>query len=204
MATPTMKCLVCERGDLEMNESRRQIEVDGKLVDVPFRMHSCTECGTVQGLDEDLRFNARAMRRATKQVRNLLTGERVREIRKRLCLTQEQAATLFGGGPVAFSKYENDEISQSDSMDRLLWIVNENPWLVGELAERVNVSLSHDTFVLVQQSLVEYREEYMNTAKERVCNAHFAFDGFLRCHHSRIEKVYRPREGARTELRRAA
>ena len=38
-------------------------------------------------------------------------------IRKRLSLTQAQAARLMGGGDNAFSKYERGEITQSAAMN---------------------------------------------------------------------------------------
>jgi HTH-type transcriptional regulator / antitoxin MqsA len=41
-------------------------------------------------------------------------------------MTQGQAARLFGGGPVAFSKYENDDVAQSESMDNLLRLVRRS------------------------------------------------------------------------------
>lgn len=201
----TLKCPICEQGDLILNESRNSVEIDGKRVDVPFRAHSCAACGVVQGTDDDLRFNARAMRKSTKEVRGLLTGEQVRNLRQRLCLTQEQAAALFGGGPVAFSKYENDEISQSEAMDRLIWLAGENPWVVGELATRIGLTLSSDTSSLVQRSLFVYQEEYMSLANELVLNARVVFDGFSELQFaSNDEKIYLPNHGARTELRKAA
>ena len=38
-------------------------------------------------------------------------------------MTQGQTARLFSGGPVAFSKYENDDVAHSESMDNLLRLV---------------------------------------------------------------------------------
>ena len=53
----------------------------------------------------------------------LLSGEEIRSIRKKLDLTQQEAAKLFGGGINAFSKYENEEIVQAVSIDRLIRLV---------------------------------------------------------------------------------
>jgi HTH-type transcriptional regulator/antitoxin MqsA len=41
-------------------------------------------------------------------------------------MTQGQAAKLFGGGPVAFTKYENDDVMQSEAMDTLLRLVRRS------------------------------------------------------------------------------
>lgn len=64
-----------------------------------------------------------ATRSAFKVANNLLTGKTIREVRKMLDLTQHEAAKVFGGGLNAFSKYENEEIVQSFSMDRLIRLV---------------------------------------------------------------------------------
>ena len=82
-----------------------------------------------------MRFNARAMRAATKRLRKLLTGLEVRAIRERLGLTQAKAAELFGGGPVAFSKYESDDVAQSDAMNLLLRLVDLHPHLLEDIAQ---------------------------------------------------------------------
>jgi HTH-type transcriptional regulator/antitoxin MqsA len=55
-----------------------------------------------------------------KEVDGLLTGAQVRALRERLGINQSEAAKIFGGGLVAFSKYESDDVSQSEAMDKLL------------------------------------------------------------------------------------
>ena len=62
-----------------------------------------------------------------KKVDGLLTGSQVRSIRKSLGLNQAEAARVFGGGPVAFSKYENDDVTQSEAMDKLLRLASRLP-----------------------------------------------------------------------------
>jgi transcriptional regulator with XRE-family HTH domain len=61
-----------------------------------------------------------------KRVDGLLSGSQISEIRAKYKVTQAQAAKLFGGGPVAFSKYENDDVAQSAAMDNLLKLVEAN------------------------------------------------------------------------------
>jgi putative zinc finger/helix-turn-helix YgiT family protein len=48
------------------------------------------------------------------------TREAIKELRKRWGITQEKAGALFGGGKVAFCKYENGTIVPTQSMSRLL------------------------------------------------------------------------------------
>lgn len=141
MATD-LTCPVCGEGRLHLDQSESTTEIGGIEYKVPFHTHWCDGCASKIGLNEDLRFNARAMRQIRKKHIGLMTGEEVRACRKSLGLSQEQAAKLFGGGPVAFSKYENNEVTQSEAMDRLIWLVSKFPFLMPALADRVDVVLS--------------------------------------------------------------
>jgi HTH-type transcriptional regulator/antitoxin MqsA len=65
----------------------------------------------------------------------LLSGAEIAALRERYKLNQKQAARLFGGGPVAFSKYENDDVAHSEAMDKLLRLVlrsEESFWALVE------------------------------------------------------------------------
>jgi HTH-type transcriptional regulator/antitoxin MqsA len=66
----------------------------------------------------------------------LLTGAEILALRKRYGLTQPQAARLFGGGPVAFSKYENDDVAHSEAMDKLLRLVLRSETAFWELVDQ--------------------------------------------------------------------
>jgi len=176
--TADVACVVCGEGKLHLEESERTTEIDGVAYTVPFCTHWCAACGTKQGLNEDLRFNARAMRQLRKKHCGLLTGEEVRACRKKLGLNQDQAAKLFGGGPVAFSKYENDEIAQSDAMDTLIWIVAMNPGLMIALAERRNISLPASAIVVLEKMQVNVSEEYFLNASASVEYTNHALEGF--------------------------
>ncbi|MCY4223672.1 MAG: type II toxin-antitoxin system MqsA family antitoxin [Bacteroidetes bacterium] len=57
----------------------------------------------------------------------ILLPEQIREIRKALCLSQEQAGKLLGGGPSAFTKYETGLQKPSASMNSLLRILDVYP-----------------------------------------------------------------------------
>ena len=132
---PKEFCPFCDGTNLSVVDSHARHDVDGQSVNVPARSHACADCGAVFGNGADMRFNARAMRAATKRLRKLLTGLEVRAIRERLGLTQAKAAELFGGGPVAFSKYESDDVAQSDAMNLLLRLVDLHPHLLEDIAQ---------------------------------------------------------------------
>lgn len=149
-------CIMCDSDRVHLNERERDVSLDGIGLKVSVRMHWCESCGSEMTLNEDLRFNARAMRQLRKKHYGLLTGQEVRAIRKRLQLSQEQAALIFGGGPVAFSKYENDEVSQSEAMDRLIWLVGNFPQLVTALATKAKVELSLRGDLLVAKHQIQF------------------------------------------------
>lgn len=54
-------------------------------------------------------------------------AERVRSVRKRLKLTQEEAGRIIGGGRRAFQKYESGRTPPSDAAVGLLEILDRHP-----------------------------------------------------------------------------
>jgi HTH-type transcriptional regulator / antitoxin MqsA len=93
----------------------------------------CTVCG-------ELEFETpESARGFFEQVTVLQQQERVRQaselraIRKRLKLTQRQAAELFGGGANAFSDYERGAARPARSTVLLLHLLDHHPELLQEL-----------------------------------------------------------------------
>ena len=54
-----------------------------------------------------------------------MTPDRIRAIRERLRLTQEEAGALLGGGPRAFTKYESGSMRPRAAMSNLLRVLEE-------------------------------------------------------------------------------
>ena len=120
-------CPLCEQGVLSEQETSELTVYKSVERILPLYFASCSECGTEQADAKHVRANKRALQAFKKEVDGLLTGEQVRELRESLCLTQTQAAQMFGGGPVAFSKYESDDVAQSESMNKLLRLASAMP-----------------------------------------------------------------------------
>jgi len=195
---------MCGNDDLHLDESEKLVKIEGTEVNVPFHLHWCEACGSEIALNEDLRFNARAMRQARKKHYGFLTGEEVRIIRKQLGLSQEQAAQLFGGGPVAFSKYENDEVTQSEAMDRLIWLVGSFPELVRLIAAHVNVALPEQAGVVLEKRRIAFDEKYVILAHIVGEDSVNAFKGFYEFSSASNDQIYRPNVGARPTSWKAA
>ena len=96
----------------------------------------CRECGFDVVLPHQKRQNEARIRDEHRRIDGLLTGRQIRAIRRRLGLTQAQAALLMGGGENAFSKYERGEVTQSVAMNQLLLLLDARPDGLGVLAGR--------------------------------------------------------------------
>lgn len=114
------RCPICGEGHLEKMVGKNSVEYKGEQAELDMLYSVCDACGSEQSDARQLRANKRAMNAFKKQVEGLLTGAEVRAIRERLGINQAEAAHIFGGGPVAFSKYESDDVAQSEAMDKLL------------------------------------------------------------------------------------
>lgn len=127
-----VECPACACQVLEIQEYQADIEFKGLDLNVSGLLRSlCTACGyEFSSHDQHDRNVAKiretflAQRAGLKKTQGLLSGVEIREIRKNLSLSQQEAAKLFGGGVNAFSKYENEEIVQSIAMDRLIRLVS--------------------------------------------------------------------------------
>ncbi len=128
-------CPLCGEGHVTPRTENTVTEYRSQKGNVMLQYAECDACGSEVVGDADGRANKRAVLRFRKTVDGLLTGEDIRAIREKYRLTQTQAAKLFGGGPVAFSKYENDDVAHSEAMDNLLRLVRRSEEAFWELAE---------------------------------------------------------------------
>ncbi len=133
-------CPICGEGHLQPRIGRNPVEYKRQTSEVEFHSSVCDACGSEQLDAAQLRANKRAMVAFKKQVDGLLSGAEVRALREKLGLSQADAAKVFGGGPVAFSKYENDDVAQSEAMDKLLRLAAEIPAAFEVLAQRMDAA----------------------------------------------------------------
>ncbi|HHI93159.1 MAG TPA: type II toxin-antitoxin system MqsA family antitoxin [Gammaproteobacteria bacterium] len=131
-------CPICGEGHLQPRIGRSPVEYKGQTSEVEFHSSVCDACESEQLDAAQLRANKRAMVAFKKQVDGLLSGAEVRALREKLGLSQADAAKVFGGGPVAFSKYESDDVAQSEAMDKLLRLAAEIPAAFEVLTHRVD------------------------------------------------------------------
>ncbi|MBX3138567.1 type II toxin-antitoxin system MqsA family antitoxin [Candidatus Obscuribacterales bacterium] len=64
------------------------------------------------------------------------------DTRKKLRLDQREAAGIFGGGPNAFSRYENGKTRTPLSLVQLFKLLDKHPELLDEIREKKNLQAS--------------------------------------------------------------
>ena len=122
-----LRCPICEEGNLNEKIGKNRVDYKGETTELDLHFSVCDSCGSEQANARQVRKNKRYMAAFKKQVDGLLTGSEVRSVREGLGLKQLDAAKIFGGGPVAFSKYEADDVTQSEAMDKLLRVAAKVP-----------------------------------------------------------------------------
>ncbi len=129
-------CPICGEGHVTDHVDQMETEYKGRKGLVASHYQLCDACGSDFAGAAEMRANKRTLLAFRKQVDGLLAGSEIVALRKRYGLTQPQAARLFGGGPVAFSKYENDDVAHSEAMDKLLRLMLRSETAFWELVEQ--------------------------------------------------------------------
>ena len=139
MNTSQAICPICGEGHLNAVVGKNTVDYKDHTTELNMQYSVCDACGSEQADAAQTRANKRAMIAFKKHVDGLLTGAEVRAIRERLRINQADASRIFGGGPVAFSKYENDDVMQSESMDKLLRLAADLPEVFARLQQRAGI-----------------------------------------------------------------
>lgn len=120
------KCPICGEGHVTNHVQQIEHEYKSHKAMLASHFQECDTCLSEFAGAREGKMSKRVIMAFRKSVDGLLTGTEIVALRKQYGMTQDQAAKLFGGGPVAFSKYENDDVSQSEAMDSLLRLVRES------------------------------------------------------------------------------
>ncbi|MDD2846399.1 MAG: type II toxin-antitoxin system MqsA family antitoxin [Rhodoferax sp.] len=128
-------CSICAEGHVTPHVRELETEYKGTKAKLPVHYQLCDTCSSDYVGAAESKLNKRVVMAFRKQLDGLLTGEEITALRKHYKMTQGQAARMFGGGPVAFSKYENDDVAQSEAMDTLLRLVRRSTDAFWALAE---------------------------------------------------------------------
>lgn len=133
-------CVMCDEGLLIKKTVIDNVDFKDQVLRVPNTHLECNLCGCIELDDEYARVNNRALNIEKKKALGLFTGSEIKEIREILRISQTEASSLFGGGKVAFSKYENDDVIQSKAMNTLIGAANKIPELLPYLASQSSLA----------------------------------------------------------------
>ena len=103
-----------------------------------------------------------------------LTPDNIRAIRKRLGLTQEQAGRLLGGGPRAFTRYENGTLKPRTSALNLLRVLDEFPQallVLGADDVRTTNSVSFSPFEVEADTIASLNSDVFTKLVKRLLYA---------------------------------
>lgn len=134
------KCPICGEGHVTNHVQQIEHEYKGQKAMLASHYQECDACLSEFAGAREGKLSKRGIMAFRKAVDGLLTGVEIRDLREKYKLTQTHAAKLFGGGPVAFSKYENDDVVQSESMDTLLRLVLRSEAAFWELVAEKGMS----------------------------------------------------------------
>ena len=158
----TNACPVCGVGHLTRHAVTEEITYKGITNGYEHVYSVCDVCQVDQVDAEEMRMNKRSVIRLKKTIDGLLTGDEIRAIRKDWHITQDEASLIFGGGPKAFSKYETDDVAQSESMDKLVRTAAKFPQVFSDLCTTAKVTpIAPDmSKVTVQHSVFTWSGDY--------------------------------------------
>jgi HTH-type transcriptional regulator/antitoxin MqsA len=135
MKEGAMKCPSCGRAKLVRDTRDVPYAYKGETTTIPaVRGDFCPACGeSVLAPAEASRVGA-AMLEFNKQVNaSIVDPSFIARVRKKLALDQRQAAAIFGGGPNAFSRYENGKTKPPVALVKLLMVLDRHPNLLNEV-----------------------------------------------------------------------
>ena len=126
-------CLNCEKADMERGKKDKVVEYRGEQITIPkvdgWHCPACGECEFARG--EGKRYAA-AVEKLREAIDKQESAELAR-IRKKLKLSQKEAAAIAGGGVNAFSRYEHGKSKPVAAVVNLFRILDKHPELVEEI-----------------------------------------------------------------------
>lgn len=131
----TRTCLNCDSGSIlsRFEDETFELQHAGRTATVGgLSGWRCDACGEVEFDDDSARLYAAAGDQMVLQDRQQQSRE-IRRIRRKLGLSQVQAARLTGGGHNAFSRYERGEAAPLPAVINLFRLLDRHPELLKEI-----------------------------------------------------------------------
>ncbi|MHB8707526.1 MAG: type II toxin-antitoxin system MqsA family antitoxin [Desulfuromonadales bacterium] len=129
---PQLGCPGCSHGKLVREVRTARYEYRGEICEYGQVGDWCTSCGEAILSGDDMAATEGVLLDFMRRVEQKQAGELAR-IRRKLKLTQKQAAALTGGGHNAFSRYERGEAKPLTAVMHLFRLLDRHPELLEEL-----------------------------------------------------------------------
>jgi HTH-type transcriptional regulator/antitoxin MqsA len=126
-------CSFCKKGFLERKTIKETYTYKGYSIEIDQPGEFCDFCseGVLNGAD--LKATEKQILAFQAKIDGLLTSAEIIKVRKKLKLSQKQAAEICGDDLNRFSRYECGEAIPLRSTSNLLMILNNHPELLPEL-----------------------------------------------------------------------
>ena len=116
-------CPIC-RGKLVHKKEDTVYEYKEQKLTISQPAEYCLSCGESYLSADVIKATKKDIVDFKRSVDHLLKTEEIRNIRKKLNLTQQEASKIFGGGIRSFYKYETGENNPHRSLDILLRLID--------------------------------------------------------------------------------
>jgi HTH-type transcriptional regulator/antitoxin MqsA len=126
-------CPICSSGKLERKKTAEVFHYKNKKFKYEQPGLFCNNCGDGILDSSDMEATEPLLADFRAQVDGYLSIADIKRIRRKLRLTQKQAAEIFGGGHNAFSRYESGQTRPPKSTDNLLKLLDKHPELLEEI-----------------------------------------------------------------------
>lgn len=125
-------CPTCFKGILEQRLHRAKFEYHGRILEYDQEGAWCDNCGEGIVVGKEAAASESLLNEFIAGVDREEAAELAR-IRKKLGLTQKEAAMIAGGGHNAFSRYERGEAKPVAAVVNLFRLLDRHPELLKEL-----------------------------------------------------------------------
>ncbi|ODN40949.1 type II toxin-antitoxin system MqsA family antitoxin [Piscirickettsia litoralis] len=141
--TKKTQCPIC--GEFEVSRQIRAVThtFKGHKLEVMQPGEYCDACGESVLSPADLKATAKEIEQWRSEILGRLTPQDVKRIRNGLKLNQKEAGAIFGGGPNAFSRYENGLARIPKAVEFLFKMLDQYPNETTSKAVSSVINLSH-------------------------------------------------------------
>lgn len=151
----TSTCPACGDEGFCEHITKSFAEHNGIRREINHYQHLCSSCGGYFATSEDSKNNKRELIKFQKDIDGIPSGEDIRRMRTSSGLTIKQAGLLFGGGEIAFHKYESDDLVPSEAMVNLIKLSINHPETIHNLQKIKRHHFSYKSTVTLDASDTE-------------------------------------------------